>query len=96
MRLAIDLLENIQPLAFVLDDAPHARLHQLVPDCRIVVVGEALGRGDGPFDHRLQSRIALLIRMRDPVDRHGAKSDPKRNRAFGKSGAARPSERAPH
>jgi hypothetical protein len=59
--LAIDLLEDIQPLGLVGDDAAEARLHQRVPDGGVVLVGEALRLCDGPGDDPFELRVALLV-----------------------------------
>jgi hypothetical protein len=64
VRFAVHLLENIETLVFLPDDAPQPRLHQRVPDGGVVLVGEALGLRDRLRDHRLQLRVALLVGAR--------------------------------
>src|SRR5205814_450461 len=64
VRFAVHLLENIETLVSLPDDAPQPRLHERVPDGRVVLVGEALGLRDRLRDHRLQLRVALLVGAR--------------------------------
>src|SRR3984893_6950354 len=64
VRFAIHLLENIETLVFLLDDAPQPRLHERVPDGGVVLVGEALRLPDRLRDHRLQLRVTLLVGAR--------------------------------
>ena len=61
MRLAVHLLENFHALVVFLHDDAQTRLHQRVPDRRVVVVGEALRFADGLLDDALQSGVLLLV-----------------------------------
>ena len=51
-----------RPLIVLLHDDPQSRLHERVPDRRVVMVCETLGLRDRPLDDLFQFRFALLIR----------------------------------
>src|SRR5439155_7505208 len=59
VRFAVHLLEDIETLVFLPDDAPQPRLHERVPDGGVVLVGEALRLRVRLRDHRLQLRVTL-------------------------------------
>ena len=59
--LAVHLFENFHALVAILDELAQARLHQRVPDRRVIVVGETLGLADGLLDDALEGRVLLLV-----------------------------------
>src|SRR4029077_11321283 len=61
-RLAIDMIQDLHTLFMRRHELGEARLHDLVPDQRVVLVSEAIGRADYFFEQFLELRIALLIR----------------------------------
>ena len=61
MGLAINLFENFHALVAILDELAQARLHQRVPDRRVIVVGETLGLADGLLDDPFERRVLLLV-----------------------------------
>src|SRR6266513_2907871 len=64
VRLAVHLLENIEPLVSLPDDAPQPRLHERVPHGGVVLVGEALRLPDRLGHHGLQLLVTLLFGAR--------------------------------
>src|SRR5256885_12743264 len=89
VRFAVHLLEDIETLVFLPDDAPQPRLHERVPDGGVVLVGEALRLRDRLRDHRLQLRVTLLVgarRMAHADAQGGERQNQERSRARGPRG----------
>jgi len=75
VRFAIDDPEHVYALSLARHEFAQLGLHHLVPDGRIVAIGETFGLRDRPLDDGAQFRIALLIGMRHAgAERGGERS----------------------
>jgi len=64
VRLAVDDSEHVHALRLARHELAQLGLHHLVPDRRVVAVGETLRLTNRALDDSAEFRIALLIRLR--------------------------------